>query len=43
VWVAAARSALFTENESSEAAGHRSIRYVRVKPALNAMCRFGSQ
>jgi hypothetical protein len=30
---------LFTENESSEASGRRSIRYVRVKPTRNAMCR----
>jgi hypothetical protein len=30
---------LFTANESSEAPGRRSIRYVRVKPTRNAMYR----
>jgi hypothetical protein len=34
------RSGLFTENESSEAAGRRSIRYAPVKSAQSAMCRF---
>src|SRR5277367_6835343 len=35
-------SGLFTGNESSEAPDPRSIRYARVKPARNGLCRCGA-